>query len=546
MIQDLHLGARYPTFKALEAAVEKFSRETNSVYIVCHSRSVVLENKARPPNKQIPVCLKYKNIKFACKHYGKTRSSSRGLRPNQRSFKIGCPSFIYVSANTKELVVEKIETNHSHSCDPELVALYPERRSLAHARCDDSDDDSNSSGYSLKNVREDVLDLMALGVERRRILNYVWITTGRKLFSGDLTNIAKDVKDQPRTISDERRDTLLENLKAMESRQNGDSYKPQSKLIGLKAMKRKVPFPSDAVVKTEIINNDDSSEQCYSVIETDQEGQMYDNTMYISDPMQLVSQGNLNSEDIQYHYENQDENNEGDGHENDGATWNENSSLADVVKSILGPNQEGPVILHVNNYDGVAVVQVADPHSYSASEDHEAEAVLDRSQPEEVECIEAEQQSTSQLIVRKSVTNKKPLVVTAVPTNSKKNVSNNNLLRSAQLKGSNSAVKPKPFLKQTHEASHDTFSEEGNVNSMEDDSDTQSDHRSVLEDERTLYRVKTKKIRLQIDSLKHSIEKQDLEKRKLQLEIKLLKMKVDEKESQSKQVEAVPDKRKKN
>lgn len=84
MIEDLGLGARYSSFKALEAAVDKFSKETNSVYIVNHSRTVELENKARPPSKQIPLCLKYKNIKYACKHYGKTRSNSRGLRPNQR------------------------------------------------------------------------------------------------------------------------------------------------------------------------------------------------------------------------------------------------------------------------------------------------------------------------------------------------------------------------------------------------------------------------------------------------------------------------------
>lgn len=42
-----------------------------------------------------------------------------------------------MAANTKELVVEKLELKHSHSCDPELVQLYPERRSLSHARCAD-------------------------------------------------------------------------------------------------------------------------------------------------------------------------------------------------------------------------------------------------------------------------------------------------------------------------------------------------------------------------------------------------------------------------
>ena len=95
--------------------------------------------------------------------------------------------------------------------------------------------------------------------------------------------------------------------------------------------------------------------------------------MYISDPLHLVSQENINSDDIQYHYENHDEHAIVEGHGSDTATWNENSSLADVVKSILGPNQEGPVILHVNNYDGVAVVQVADPQSYTMSEEQEEE-----------------------------------------------------------------------------------------------------------------------------------------------------------------------------
>lgn len=533
MIQDLCLGARYPSFKALEAAIDKFSKETNSVYIVNHSRTVDLENKTRPPSKQIPKCLKYKNIKFACKHYGKTRSSSRGLRPNQSSFKIGCPSFIYVSANTKELVVEKLETSHSHSCDPELVSLYPERRSLAQARCEDAEDD-DGTGISLRSVREDVLDLLALGVERRRILNYAWITTGRKLFSGDLANLAKDLKDQPREVSTERVNALLNHLTAMESKQVQNTYKPTTKQIGLRAMKRKVPFPTDTVIKAEVISSEDSSEQCYSVIETEQGEQTYENAMYISDPMQLVAHG----EDIQYQYEGQEEG-DSTGNENASTAWSENSSLADVVKSILGPNQEGPVILHVNNYDGVAVVQVADPQSYTASDAHlEAETVHGDSQTSTAETpgVSVEEHPATRLIVKRSQAPKKPVVVTALPADSKKAPSvHGSLLKSAQLKQPANAQSiqkssPKP------DSHDDRFSEDG----LDDDlSDSQSDHRSVLEEERTMYRVKTKKIRLQIDNLKNCIEKQDLEKRKLQLEIQLLKMQVDEKESEAKQSEIV-------
>lgn len=57
------------------------------------------------------------------------------------TFKIGCPSYIYVTAHGKELIVEKMELEHTHSCDPELVALYPERRSLSHLGNDDGEDE---------------------------------------------------------------------------------------------------------------------------------------------------------------------------------------------------------------------------------------------------------------------------------------------------------------------------------------------------------------------------------------------------------------------
>ena len=146
------------------------------------------------------------------------------------------------------------------------------------------------------------------------------------------------------------------------------------------------------------------------------------------------------------------------------------------------------------------------------------------------------------MIVRKSLSPKKPLVVTAMPTDSNKSP-HEKLLKAAQLKGINSTFVQKSNSEQIQDIEQDTFDEEGDVHD-DDDSDTQSDHRSVLEEERTLYRVKTKKIRLQIDSLKNSIERQDLEKRKLQLQIKLLRMQVDEKESQVKQRLTTPDKQK--
>lgn len=58
-----------------------------------------------------------------------------------------------------------------------------------------------------------MLDLLSIGVERRRILNYVWNTSGRKLFAGDLSNIAKEVKDKLREVPEKRAEQLLEELR---------------------------------------------------------------------------------------------------------------------------------------------------------------------------------------------------------------------------------------------------------------------------------------------------------------------------------------------
>lgn len=156
-------------------------------------------------------------------------------------------------------------------------------------------------------------------------------------------------------------------------------------------------------------------------------------------------------------------------------------------------------------------------------------------------------QPVPRLVVKKATSQKKPVVVTAMPEFSNKNPSSrDNLLKSAQLKpGSSTSNQKSPVKVETTETNDDNFSEDGNeFGTQEDSSDAHSDHRSVLEEERTMYRVKTKKIRLQIQNLRNCIERQGLEKRKLQLEIQLLKMEVEEKESEAKQKKKVQEKKK--
>lgn len=65
------------------------------------------------------------------------------------------------------------------------------------------------------------------------------------------------------------------------------------------------------------------------------------------------------------------------------ASWDANSSLADVVKSILGPNQEGPIIVHVNNYEGVSVVEIAEGQNYTTGEEIDPNTLLAQKQQDD-------------------------------------------------------------------------------------------------------------------------------------------------------------------
>lgn len=514
---DLEIGARYPSFKALEAAVEKFSQETNSVYTVYNSRLIEKENLRRPADKQLPSCLKYKHIKFACKHYGMRKSKSRGLRPNQSTFKIGCPSYIYVTAHSKELVVEKMEVEHTHSCDPELVALYPERRSLSHLGSDDGEEeDGDRPGNStLKLIREDVYDLLTLAVDRRRIRNYVRICTGRVMLTGDLANMAKYVRQNPRAVTDERASQLLQHLKLVESKENVPTTRPMTTREKFNAMKRRVALPSE--INRGEGKEDDPPEHCYSV----------------GPPAKRCRTSKRSDDNIIRieHVEHTDNFGDEIQEEQAAATWDHTSSLADVVKSILGPNQEGPVIVHVNNYEGVAVVEVAEAQKYGTGEEIDPSSLLVQKQD-----VGDTPLSMGKRTARKSLSPRKPVIVSNKTTGSRESIPTSKVVINTMNSRSEDTVQlHKSQIEQDgHQEDYegeddDDFNPE---NVRDDDSDTNSEHGSVLREERTMYRVKTQKLRLQIRHLENENDMHELVKEKLRLEIRLLELEVDEKEKE--------------
>ncbi|XP_034233726.1 uncharacterized protein LOC117640878 [Thrips palmi] len=531
---QLQVGARYPSFKALEAAIERFSLDTNSVYTVYNSRLVEKENLKRPADKQLPLCLKYKHIKFACKHYGMRKSKSRGLRPNQSTFKIGCPSYIYVAAHSEELVVEKMEIEHTHSCDPELVAMYPERRSLSHLGNDDGEEEETSENATLKMVREDVLDLLLLGIDRRRIRNYVRICTGRVMLTGDLANLAKYIRQNPRHLSTARAEQLLEHVKVVESKENVPTSRPLTTREKFNSMKRRVALPSELGGDD---MRDEDGEHCYSAGPSSKQKRMRveSNKRQSDNPLHL--EHTEHQEEYPEQHQSQEE-------QHTTATWDPNSSLADVVKSILGPNQEGPVIVHVNNYEGVAVVEVEEGQKYVTGDEVDPDSLLLQKQQNDPE-PGVRAQNQVKRTARKSLSPRKPVIVSNKAIASNENIPTSKVvINTMDAPSKNPAVQIVPERKTEiiiNNPDNDYADEEdNNFNSPnmgeENDSvcDQDQEEASVLREERTMYRVKTQKLKLQIRHLKNDLDKHEFEKEKLQLEIRLLELNVAAKERQKK------------
>ena len=150
-------------------------------------------------------------------------------------------------------------------------------------------------------------------------------------------------------------------------------------------------------------------------------------------------------------------------------------------------------------------------------------------------------QSTVRRTARKSIC--KPVIVSNKPIGSGENMPTSKVvINTKELQSKHGATQIKEATRMDidrHHEEDDYEDEEDHVNDNDfapenehDESDSNSEHASVLREERTMYRVKTQKLRLQIRHLQNDNEMHELEKEKLKLEIRLLEMQVDEKESE--------------
>ena len=138
---ELHLHAEFDTWDAFVAAVDEFQRETFIKLTVITSKKLKTVEEASKKNKKkrLPdtsntpngkrkrnkLRFGYQYIKLTCKHYGRYVSTSKGIRPNQKTAKLNCPSFLYASYDycKDKFIIRRMKIACNHERKDEDVVL---------------------------------------------------------------------------------------------------------------------------------------------------------------------------------------------------------------------------------------------------------------------------------------------------------------------------------------------------------------------------------------------------------------------------------------
>ncbi|KAL3277344.1 hypothetical protein HHI36_012695 [Cryptolaemus montrouzieri] len=147
-------GARFDSFIMFKEALRAYSKQQGVPYTVAYSNSAKKYNAYS--TKPLDPGLRYYRAKYGCKYHGKARHKLLvDGRPNQSSFKVGCPAHIYITADVanQQLVVTRVHDVHDNHD-------YSEKRLQFWEELDDSWNQNllSSSEEAVKEIKTDYYD----------------------------------------------------------------------------------------------------------------------------------------------------------------------------------------------------------------------------------------------------------------------------------------------------------------------------------------------------------------------------------------------------
>ena len=145
----LHLYAEFETWDDFVAAVDEFQKKTFIKLTIITSKKLKTVEEARKKSKKMILPdtsddedenkshqlkgkkrknksrFEYQYLKLTCKHYGRYVSTSKGIRPNQKTAKLECPTFLYASYDhyKDKFIIKQMNISCNHELKDEDVAL---------------------------------------------------------------------------------------------------------------------------------------------------------------------------------------------------------------------------------------------------------------------------------------------------------------------------------------------------------------------------------------------------------------------------------------
>ncbi|CAI9732080.1 DDB_G0292252 [Octopus vulgaris] len=170
----LNAGDEFEDFSALSSAIAAVCKLTNAVFTIHDCQTIAKANRSRCVKVEpLDEKFKYKYVKYVCKQFGYSRRRTvPGIRPNQKTYKTGCPALIAASVDREKqrMVIRSINLNHSHQM---LGHMYPENRRQSLS----------------PNVLTETYRLIDIGMKTKNIREYICNVTGKQLTTRDINNL---------------------------------------------------------------------------------------------------------------------------------------------------------------------------------------------------------------------------------------------------------------------------------------------------------------------------------------------------------------------
>ena len=180
--KTLSVDATFSSFEEFKTSLDLLKEKKFHPFRVFNSQTGKDYNKKRTNGKDVidPARFQYTYYSVRCVHYDEARSRSKGIRPNQRHFSMGCQAKITASYDKvrKCLRVNECNLEHCHRIGEPIFQHYPTNRRLN------------------KQEQNDVEEIVQLKPNNKLVRDLIARKFGKMLTLKDIQNVKTKIKEQ--------------------------------------------------------------------------------------------------------------------------------------------------------------------------------------------------------------------------------------------------------------------------------------------------------------------------------------------------------------